>query len=55
MKPKQNVEWWEAIPAVVLIVGVGTVTGYNLLYTIPAGIVGVLISHGLRLRLKKRR
>lgn len=47
MEQKDKEALIRTIPAVVLIVGVGTITRYNLIYTIPAGIIGVLISNYL--------
>ena len=45
MKQKDKENLIKSIPAIVLIVTVGTITKYNLVYTIPAGIIGVLIGH----------
>jgi len=44
MKQKDKEILIRSIPPTVLIVMVGTITKYNLIYTITAGIIGNLIS-----------
>lgn len=55
MKEKDKENLIKMLPTVILIVSVGTLTHYNLLYVVPAGVIGSVIGYYLLQFIKNRK
>lgn len=54
MKEKDKENLIRMVPMIILIVSVGTVTNYNLLYVVPVAIIEILIGN-IILKIYKRK